>query len=316
MAGLLRLVAGRGTWVLFVGVFTGLGLQDLARLAAPLLTPCIALLLFLSFLRVDWQAALGYAKRPLLAALVVAWLLVASPVLVWLVLKPLGLPEALTTALVLMAAAPPILGSTAIAILLGLDSALSVLASLLATLIAPLTIPPLVLALLGLDLEIGLWSLMGRLMLLVFGALAGAILLRRLLGRERLRRGAAEIDGLIVLLMLVFAVAIMDGVTASLLEAPQTVALWILAAFVANPALQAFGTLTFSWLGRRQALTMGLASGNRNMVLILAVLPAGAESLPANAALGIVLFFALAQFPMYTLPALQRPLYLRLLNPP
>ena len=307
MSRLLRLLGGQGTWVLFIGVFVGLVLPDLASLARPLLTPCVALLLFLAFLRVDWPAALAYARRPSLAVLVSLWILLASPLLVWLVLKPIDLPQALVAGLVLMAAAPPILGSTALAIMLGLDAALSVLACLLTTLLAPLTIPPLALALLGLELQIGLWSLMLRLLLLVFGALAGAVLLRHLLGSARLGKAAGEIDGLIVLLMLVFAVAIMDGVAESLWREPSTVIMWIAAAFIANPLLQAFGSLAFAWLGRRRALTLGLASGNRNMVLILASLPSGAD-------FGIALFFALAQFPMYTLPAVLRPLYARLLT--
>jgi BASS family bile acid:Na+ symporter len=309
MLRFLRFLGGRGTWVLFAGVFVGLGLPDLAALAHPLLTPCVVLLLLLAFLRVNWHEALSYARRPTLSLLVISWILLACPFLVWLVLKATALPEPLVTGLVLMAAAPPILGSTALAIMLRLDAALSVFSCLLATLFAPLTIPILALALLDLELEIGLWGLMFRLLVLVFGTLVAAIVLRRLVGIPRLTRLATEIDGLMVLSMLVFAIAIMDGVTAALLQRPGVIALWVAAAFVANPALQILGALAFAWLGRRQALTLGLASGNRNMLLILATLPAGVD-------FGVILFIAVAQLPMYTLPALQRPLYSRILKTP
>lgn len=314
MSRLLRLIGSQGTWMLYLGVFVGLVLPALASWARPLLTPSLALLLFFSFLRVNWQATGAYIRRPFLAVMALVWLLFAAPLLVWLALQPFDLPPALVGGLVLMAAAPPILGSTAIAILLDLDDALTMLASLLATFVAPLTIPPLVLLLLGLDLEIGLWQFMSRLMILVFGALAAALAARQLLGKDRLQQAAAEIDGINVILLVFLAVAVMDGVTDTLAQQPEIVALWLAAAFIANPALQALSALVFCWLSRRQALTMGLLAGNRNMILLLATLPAGADSLPTESAFGIMLFFALAQFPMYTLPALQRPIYRRLLR--
>jgi BASS family bile acid:Na+ symporter len=168
-------------------------------------------------------------------------------------------------------------------------------------------VPPLALALLGLELDIGVVEFMGRLSLVVAGAVAAALVIRRLIGRERLPQVATHIDGLVVGVMLVFAVAIMDGVTATLIERPLVVALWLFAAFVANPALQAAGALAFAWLGRRRALTVGLVSGNCNMGLLLAAFPPGSSQ-------DVVLFFAVAQLPMYTLPAVLLPLYRRLVR--
>jgi hypothetical protein len=56
------------------------------------------------------------------------------------------------------------------------------------------------------------------------------------------------------------------------------------------------------WMGRQPALTVGLATGNRNMGLVLVALADRGD--PA-----ILFFFAMAQFPMYMLPALLAPLY-------
>jgi len=304
---ILAFLGGHGVTVLFLGVFLGLALPDLARLLRPVLAPAVAALLLFSMLRVDWQAIAGYLRRPLLTGGLVVWMLLVSPVVTWALLLAVPLPAALTTAVVLMAAAPPILGATAIALLLGLDGALTLVVGLTATLLTPLTVPPLALWLLGLELDVEAAELMLRLGGVVVGALVGATLIRRLLGAARLRRNAAVLDGLIVAVMLLFAVAIMDGVTATALQRPGTVALWILAAFVANPALQLVTALAFARFGRRLALTAGLLAGNCNMGLLLAALPAEADY-------DVTLFFALAQLPMYMLPALLRPLYRRLLR--
>ena len=108
------------------------------------------------------------------------------------------------------------------------------------------------------------------------------------------------------MLMLVFAIAIMDGVTARLAADPLYVGALLAIAFLVQALLQAATALGFLWLGRRAAFTVGFLAGNRNMGLLLAVLPTGLHP-------DIVLYFALAQFPIYILPALLKPLYARLI---
>jgi len=310
MSRLLAFLGGHATWVLFVGVFLGLALPQLSSLARPLLAPSVAVLLTATLVRIDLRLMLGYLRRPGAAAVIVAWLLVGSPLLTagLLALLPASLPGPLTTALVLMAAAPPILSAAPIAMILGLDGALALVTALIATLLTPLTVPPLALALLGLELDLGVGEFMGRLAAVIAVACAAALVIRRLIGRERLPRVAIHLDGLVVAVMLIFAVAIMDGVTDTLLARPLTVGLWLLASFIANPALQLAGAAVFAWLGRRRALTVGLVSGNCNMGLLLAAFPPGTDT-------DVVLYFAVAQLPMYTLPAVMLPLYRRLVAP-
>ncbi len=312
MSRLLAFLGGHATWVLFVGVFLGLALPQLSSLARPLLAPCVAVLLTATLVRIDWRLMLGYLRRPGAAAVIVAWLLVGAPLftagLLAVLPLPTPLPQALTTALVLMAAAPPILSAAPIAMILGLDGALALVTALVATFLTPLTVPPLALALLGLELDLGVAEFMGRLAVVIAVACAAALVIRRLIGRERLPRVTTHLDGLVVVVMLLFAVAIMDGVTATLVERPLTVGLWLAAAFIANPALQLAGAAAFAWLGRRRALTVGLVSGNCNMGLLLAAFPPGTDT-------DVVLYFAVAQLPMYTLPALMLPLYRRLIAP-
>jgi BASS family bile acid:Na+ symporter len=302
----LSLLGGRGVTLLFVGVFLGLAVPGLAVLLRPLLATSVVLLLFFSLLRVDWLSILGHLKRPLLTTLLVAWMLLGSPVLTWVLSSNLPIPQSLTTAVILMAAAPPILGSTAIALLLGLDGALALVVGLISTMLAPLTIPPLAFWLLNLELEVGTWELMLRLSAIVVPALIGALIVRRWLGREWLRTNAVAIDGTIVLVMLIFAIGVMDGVTLTMIERPGIVALWLFVSFIANPALQMVTILIFWSLGRRLAFTAGLLAGNCNMGLLLAALPASADY-------DVVLYFAIAQIPMYVLPALTKPIYRRLL---
>lgn len=304
----LAFIGRHATTVLFLGVFIGLAAPPLATLLRPLLPLAVLLLLTATLLRLDWGAIGQELRRPGLQALLLGWHSVVTPLLMTLVLLPLPLPAGLAAALVLMCAAPPIIGAAALAALLGLEGALALVAGLVATLSTPLILPPLTLELLDLELGVSLWTLMGRLLLLISVAVTLAVVVRRLVGRQRLAALSRPLDGLFVLVMLVFAVAIMDGVTDRVIADPATALLWVGAAWLANPLLQVAGALLFWRLGRRRALTLALTTGNRNMGLLLAALPAGVDP-------DITLFFALAQIPMYVLPALVRPLVRRLVPP-
>lgn len=307
MVWLLTAMGRHATQFLFVGVFIGLALPGLADFFRPLLAPSVVLLLFAALLRVNWDAMSLYIRRPGVAALLTVWLLLFCPLVTWLLMKLVPVPQSLNAAVILMAAAPPILGSASIAMILKLDGALVVIGALLATLLTPLTVPPVALQLLGLQLDIGLSEFMLRLGLVVVVAFIGALIVRRFVSPEKLAARAQLLDGIVVMIMLIFAIAIMDGVTYAAFERPGIVALWALAAFIANPLLQLLGILAFSWLGLRKALSVGLLSGNCNMGLLLAALPAERDA-------DVLLFFAVAQLPMYMLPIVMVPLYRRLLN--
>jgi hypothetical protein len=227
------------------------------------------------------------------------------PVLTALAARGARLAEPLAQALVLWAASPPLISMPAIALLLGLDGALALLVMVAGTFLIPFTLPPLVFGLIGLELGIDIPELMLKLALFIGGAALTAIVLRRLVGAARLRRHALELSGLNVLILLVFAIAIIDGVNALLLTRPQQVLLYAGAALAASLALQAVSFLAFAWAPRVPALTIGLIGGNKNMAVVWANL--GGAVTPE-----LALFFAAVQLPIYVLPAALKPAYRRL----
>jgi BASS family bile acid:Na+ symporter len=136
---------------------------------------------------------------------------------------------------------------------------------------------------------------------LPFGLALG---LRRCWSGETVARIAPAIDGLNVVLLLVFAVAVMDGVAARIQQAPSLVGLWLLAACAMSAFLHLSGYLLFRGLGWRRAFSVSILSGNRNMALMMAV-TAGFSG-PDFA-----LYVALAQLPMYCVPLVFTPLVRR-----
>lgn len=113
------------------------------------------------------------------------------------------------------------------------------------------------------------------------------------------------VSGLNVLLLLLFGIAIMDGMTRLILARPGEVLLYAAAATGASVLLQALSALVFFRFERHSALTAGLVGGSHNLAIAWAALG------PAQAA-ALLLFFATVQLPIFVLPAVLRPLYRRL----
>jgi predicted Na+-dependent transporter len=291
--------------MLVAGIFLGLAVPPLASLLRPLLTPAVVALLALTLLRMDWTLVRRSLRRPLPVLLLILWLLVVSPAVMALATNMARVPAGLAAAMLLWAASPPLIAAPALATLLGLDAALALVATVLATFAMPLVLPPLALHLAGIEVGIAAGPLFLRLAILTFGALLLALAARRLIGAERLAAAPERIDGGIVLALLVFAVAAMDGITARAIAEPARVGVFVFAAFCANLSFQALGALLCARLPRRTALALGIASGNRNIAILVGSL---GSAVPPD----LFLYFAVGQLPIYLLPGMLAPIYRRL----
>jgi BASS family bile acid:Na+ symporter len=148
-------------------------------------------------------------------------------------------------------------------------------------------------------------GLLVRSLVTIFGALAIAIVLRESVGADNLRRHAKVIDAGSVIILIVFAIGVMDGLTTQFAADPGQVARYILVAVIVNLLVQFSSAIVFRSHGYRDALTLSLITGSRNTALLLAVVPPPID--PA-----IALFVGAAQFPLYVLPFVLEPLYRRL----
>lgn len=298
----LEWAARHGGALLAAGIFAGVLVPPLAAVARPTVTASVTLLMTLVMLRVDFRRVGTTLRRPGLVIAMLGWLLAGSPLLTWAVARGVGLDPAWVAGLVLVSTGCAAVSSPAFARLVGLDAELALVVSVLSTLLLPLTAPPLALGLLGIDLAITPTALMGRLGLVVALPLLASLVLRRLAGPVRLAALAGAVDGAVVLLVVLYGFGVMDGMAARVLADPGWIATGLALAYLGNFGSNLATALVFAPAGRRIGLTAGLLSGNRNMALYFAVLPAATDP-------GVLLFLALGQFPLFTSPALLRPVY-------
>jgi BASS family bile acid:Na+ symporter len=159
----------------------------------------------------------------------------------------------------------------------------------------------------GIDVSLSWDTFAVRILGFVAVPFAAAAIVRRVVGTARLTESDAALGGLTVVILIVFAITVMDGMAARLMAQPATFLIYLAGAVLVNLGLLVVGGLLFLPAGRRIALTVAISSGNRNVGLIFAL---------AGAALGrdFLLYLAVAQVPMYLTPVLARP-FVRALMP-
>ena len=294
----------QGTRALALSVFAGIALPPLAALFKHVFVEALLVLLALAFLRVEPASLRGQFRRPGLVIVASLWTMVAVPLAICGSAMALGVPQAsqaLFLALVLQAVAPPVIGSPALATLMGLDAALSLATLIVAMASTPLTVPLFTALFVGPTLEVSPLALAARLIAMLGGAFLVATLIRRWKGQDFVRRNHEVIDGLSVVALFVFAIGLMDGVGGNILARPLLVAALTLTVFGLTALLIVATCLVMQRAGRSAALALGLSVGSRNMGLMVAAVGGAVPEMTW-------LYFAVAQFPIYTLPHLLKPL--------
>ena len=297
----------QGTRAIAVSLAVGILVPPLAALLKPVFAVSVFCLMVLAFLRVEPAALREVFARPWLVIAASLWTMVAIPLVLCPLFEWLGLGadgrKGLLTGLVLQAAAPPVLSATAFSAILGLDATVSLATLIVTTAMTPLTAPIFVALFAGASLSIDPLALALRLAAFLGGAFALAYLLRRLLGASKAIAWRSEIDGASVMMLMIFGIALMDGVTAHALTDPKLVLALTALAFVLALALFALTALIFKAAGFRRSVAIGFSGGFRNMAIMLAA---------GGAAPDLTwLYFAAAQFPIYLVPLLIAPFIAR-----
>lgn len=302
-AAMLSLIGRHGTLIAAGAIFVGLAAPPLAAAFKPYLGPAIVIMVTLAFLRVDPAELRRHWTRPGLTAAAVAWTMLALPAALGTLAFAAGMGHrmpGLYFMVILQLAAPGLMSSPALAALLGLDVALTLASLIMSAAVVPLTAGLFTHVFLGHALVSPLGFALTLLAYIAGSALAAAVI-RRLAGRAFIEAQRLRIDGLSVVAFAYFAIAAMDGVTAHLVSDPVLVTGLTALAFGLALAQIAITALVFRPAGRARALAIGLIAGNRNIGLMLA---ATGFAVPEVA----WLYFAVAQFPIYLLPHLLRPL--------
>jgi BASS family bile acid:Na+ symporter len=287
-------------------VLFGIAIPPLGALLRPYVTEAIFLLLVIYFMLVDLAALRAHLRRPGLIVAATAWTTIGVPLIFGVAAHLAGLDArspGLFLALMLQAIASPMMASPAIAALMGLDATLVLVTLVTSTALVPFTASLFAALFLAATLSISPLALGAKLLAILAGSLLVATIIRWLFGTEAIQRHRRPIDGLNIIILLVFVAAVMGNVIADFLADPLPSIAIALLAFAIFFALLIVTTLRR--IGYEQALALGLMVSQRNLGLMLA---ATAGALPGMT----WLYFALTQFPYYLAPQMLTPIARRL----
>jgi BASS family bile acid:Na+ symporter len=287
------------------GLILGLLLPDIAAFIRPALPLVVFLLLILAMIRIPWHQVISLLRHPVFPALCIVWNLFLVPLIVAIVWKWVGWDKSLGYALTIASAAPALMSGPSFALLVGLNAALALVVTVGTLVFVPFSLPLLTYLVTQEAIVPSAQGLFVRSLVTVFGALAIAGFLRNALGADRLRRHAKTIDAASIIILIVFAIGVVDGLSKQFATDPGQVAQYIFVAVLVNLLVQFASAIAFRSQGYRDALTLSLITGSRNTALLLAIVPPPID--PA-----ITLFVGAAQFPLYVLPFVLEPLYRRL----
>ena len=172
-------------------------------------------------------------------------------------------------------------------------------------LLLPITLTALMGIFLATSLQISLWEFFARTSVMLLMPFAIAWGVRRWLGKQRLQQASGVISGLNVLLLIVFAIGVMDGVYVEFVERTDSAVRLFVTAWVMAVLLHGAGFVAFARVGRYEAMTAAMTSGNRNLGVMFAVTATVASA-------DFALYVGIAQIPMYFVPLLLAPLASRL----
>lgn len=295
----LGATARHGRLFLVAGLAAGFLSPGLAAAIRPWLPELVALLLFLSAMRIGHAAALGGLsdlKVNMLAALLLQLGLPLLAISGFWALGVLGLPWAFVLAL--LVSAPSVTGSPNFLILMGQDPAPALRLLALGTAAFPLTVLPVLWLAPELD-DAGAVAIAALRLTAVVGlSILGGFLARHLLFPRQTARQRDSVDGASILALSVIVVGLMSALGDAVRSDPLVLPFWMGLAFLANFGLQvSTHALLWSLGAPRSRVAISVISGNRNIALFLV-------ALPPEIVEPLLVFIGCYQVPMYLTPLL------------
>jgi BASS family bile acid:Na+ symporter len=305
---LLIWLGGQGTRAIAALVIIGVAVPPLGEFVKPYVTEAIFVLLCISFMRVDIAALRSYLRRPGIVLAATGWTTLAVPLMAGTASRAVGIDQNapdMFLALMLQAVASPMMASPSLAAIMGLDATLVLITLVTSTALVPITAPVFAHMFFGGALTLTPLGLGLKLAVILAGSLLVASTMRWSIGAAAIARHKLPIDGLNILVLLVFVSAVMANVAGSLFADPARILGLTALAFAVFFALLGATALIFRSIGRERALALGLMVCQRNMGLMVA---ATDGVLPGTT----WLYFALSQLPIYLSPLLLKPIARRL----
>ena len=298
----LQIAARYGRSLLVLGLIAGASLPDVAYILRPWLPELVAVLLFITAMRVGHQTALGSVMALKRVITIILALQLAAPLIALALLSAVQVmhhPFAL--AVVLMLAAPSVTGAPNFLIMMGAEPAHAMRIMVVGTAVFPITVLPVLWGLPTLDSAAAVGAAL-RLVLVILCATGLGFLCRHLAFPKLTDAARTNLDGLSAIALAIVVVGLMSEIGPMLRSDLSGLVLWGTAVLCLNFGFQIATHTVLRRTKLPESAAISIISGNRNIALFLIALPPDVTG-------PLLIFIGCYQIPMYLTPLLMRRLY-------
>ena len=299
---MLNFIGLNGTLIMPIGVVVGLLFPSLTQLTRPMAESIVIFMLIVSIYRLNPNSIKEKLHDFKIIGIGILWLLLLMPVITFTVGYLIGIPSGLLAVITAWSACPPLVSMPGLAILIGLDGAVALLVMIGGTLLFTVSLPIILSALVGQNIGLNPLSMALELFSIVSISFLIGQGLRWSVGITRAHASEGAADGILVISMALFAVTIMGGLHEAWANEPERLPLFVSVAVIISASAQIFNAIIFQRLNRRTGGAIALASGSRNLALLIPIAS-------GTFAEDLWIFIAVIQIPIYFLPIISKPLY-------
>ena len=299
---ILNFIGRHGTLIMPTGVVIGLLFPILTQLTRPMAESIVIFMLIVSIYRLNPNSIKEKLHDFKIIGISILWLLLLMPVITFMIGYLIGIPSGLLAVITAWSACPPLVSMPGLAILIGLDGAVALLVMIGGTLLFTVSLPIILSALVGQNIGLNPLSMALELFSIVSISFLIGQGLRWSVGITRAHASEGAADGILVISMALFAVTIMGGLHEAWANEPERLPLFVSVAVIISASAQVFNAIIFQRLNRRTGGAIALASGSRNLALLIPIAS-------GTFAEDLWIFIAVIQIPIYFLPIISKPLY-------
>ena len=299
---MLNFIGLHGTLIMPIGVVVGLLFPSLTQLTRPMAESIVIFMLIVSIYRLNPNSIKEKLHDFKIIGIGILWLLLLMPVITFMIGYLIGIPSGLLAVITAWSACPPLVSMPGLAILIGLDGAVALLVMIGGTLLFTVSLPIILSALVGQNIGLNPLSMALELFSIVSISFLIGQGLRWSVGITRAHASEGAADGILVISMALFAVTIMGGLHEAWANEPERLPLFVSVAVIICASAQVFNAIIFQRLNRRTGGAIALASGSRNLALLIPIAS-------GTFAEDLWIFIAVIQIPIYFLPIISKPLY-------
>ncbi|MFH1055609.1 MAG: bile acid:sodium symporter, partial [Candidatus Altiarchaeota archaeon] len=239
---------------------------DFGILFQPYVIHCIAFMLFLSCLKIDYGDVLHHLKNPMLIGYLTLTQLIAVPLILFYTTSVIS--QELAVAVLILTAIPAAMAGPTLTDLSKGNVSLALVITTFTSLLCPFTIPLVMHYALGENLTVSAESMMLSLAKIIFLPFAAAVVVRNA-AKKQIEETKRYYSGVTIILLMPIVMAPLAKYSTQIFQNLGEIIVFTIYMFLISAALHTIGWARIYWLRREDKIASSVSSAYNNLSLAI-----------------------------------------------